>query len=104
MHDLQLQRGRLADAVDFGQALDWRSEGFGETAERLDQRFGDRFDVAARLGAEEEQLHQLIVLQAASASAREPLAQTLAVAAAVVVRRIGFCAHARSVLAKSSPL
>jgi len=40
----------VPDSIDFPQARLWRMNDFRERTEFLDQRLGQRFDVAARTG------------------------------------------------------
>jgi hypothetical protein len=82
----QVQRRLLADARHGAKVLD---RGGGDRAQRSEprqQRLGDRLDVAAREGAEQEQLEQLIVRHRVQ-TLQCPLAQALAMAKLVWVIR-----------------
>jgi hypothetical protein len=69
-----------------GEPRDRRGDDFGERAEGRDQRLGERLDVAARQGAEQDEFEQLVVGQRLVASGAETLAQPLAVAVIMGLR------------------
>jgi hypothetical protein len=83
----QHRDGGVTDAVDFAQPRIWRMDDFGERAEFLQQRFGQRLDVAARPGAEQHHLQQFVIAQGVGPGAVKALAQPLAMA--VIMRGLG---------------
>jgi len=85
----QIQRRRLADAGHGLELLHRGRQHARHAAEADQQRFGQRLDLAAREGAEQEQLEQFVVRQGVQPLQR-PLAQAFAMAQVV-----GLCGVAR---------
>ena len=91
---LKLRDRRVAEAGDLGEPLGAGGQRLGVGAEAGDQRLGDRLHVAARHGAEQNQLEQLVVGERRRAALAEALAQALAVAGVVRLdERIGVACH-----------
>ena len=87
LHDLEFGDGGLAEALDFAQAASSGGmDRFGERAKGLDQRLGQRLDVAARDGAEQHHFEQFVVAQRVCSRLAKALAQTFAMA--VIMRRL----------------
>ena len=81
--------------------MDGGGKHLGEGAEPPDEFLGDQLDVAARNGAEQHTLQELVVGQGFAAVLGEAGAQTVAVA--VVMRRVfARSAHARPAAATVS--
>ena len=95
LDDLEVGDDALADAVDLGEARGRRGEHLGEGAEAPDQLLGDRLHVAARDGAEEHELEQLVVGQRIAADLDEAGAQPVTVTV-VVRRRAPIARHQRA--------
>src|SRR5262245_14284278 len=80
-HELEFADGRLADAGDFAQEFVRSVHRLGKGAEAGDQRLGHGLGVAARRGAEQDQLEQLVLGEGVGAAlaetAPEPLAMTV---------------------------
>src|SRR5258705_12749499 len=75
------------DSIDFPQARLRRMNDFRERTEFLDQRLGQRLDVAARAGAEQHHLQQLVIAQGVGSGAMKAIAQPLPMA--VIMRGFG---------------
>src|SRR5258705_9657239 len=75
------------DSIDFPQARLRRMNDFRERTEFLDQRLGQRLDVAARAGAEQHHLQQLVIAQGVGSGAMKAIAQPLPMA--VIMRFFG---------------
>ena len=88
VHDLDFGDGGLAHALDFFQPRARRRDHLGEGAERRNQIFGERFDVALRNGAEQHQFEQLVITDRLAAGLAKTRAQSLAVAM-IMRRRFG---------------
>ncbi len=84
---LDVGDGLFAEPVDFLQPGLRRVNDFGERAELIDQRFGQRLDVAARQAAKQQHLQQFIVVERIRPGKTETLAQPLAMAE--IMRRGG---------------
>src|SRR5258708_33744604 len=77
-HDLELGDGGVAQALDRFQPFDRCRHDLGKRAELLDQVLGERLEVAARDGAKEHELEQLVNRQGIAAALEEARAQPLA--------------------------
>jgi hypothetical protein len=84
VNDLQGCRRGLANAGNAGQFLGFCRQHAGEAAEPGDQRLGDRFDIAPRNCAEQQELDHLVIGQRLGTLFEQPLTQ--AVAMFVIVR------------------
>jgi hypothetical protein len=71
----KIERDGLADAVDAAKLGRRGRQHAGQPAKPRQERFGERFHVAARDAAREVELEQLIVGQGGQAGVRRPLAQ-----------------------------
>ena len=87
MDELQLHDDAGGDAVDLGKPGFGRGDHVGERAETLDQRLGERFDVAAGNRPEQHQLQQFVVSQRLGADIPEACAKPLPMA--MEMRRLG---------------
>ena len=72
---------------DFAQARFRCVHDFGERTEGLEQRLGQRLDVALCFGREQHHLQQFVIAQGVRSGAMKALAQPLPMA--VIVRRLG---------------
>ena len=77
----------LADAVDLAQPRFRRMDHFGERAEFLEQRLGERLCVAPGQRGKQRHLQQLVIAQRVRPGDVKALAQPLAMA--VIMRRLG---------------
>ena len=84
---LELVDRGLADAIDFAQPRHRRVNDFGERAEFLQQRLGQRLGVAPRQRRKQRHLQQFVIAQRLRPGAVEALAQPFAMA--VIMRRLG---------------
>ena len=85
VQQLKVHRRRFPDAGDGLQLFGGGGEHAVQRAEPRQQRLGQRLDVAAREGAEEVELQQLIVGQRLQPALQRPLAQPLAMAELVAL-------------------
>src|SRR5690606_20687534 len=86
---------RLADTLDLRQKGGGRAEHAGERAEPVEQRLGDRFRVAARDKAEEDELKQFVVGECSVAVFAKAGTKPLAVTVIMSLRCPGAEWHAR---------
>src|SRR5271165_2584046 len=86
LHDLELGDRRLAQPLDFLEPLPRRGDDLGEGAESREQGFRQRLAIAARNGAKQNELEQLVVRKRRSARFEEALAQPHAMSG--IVRRL----------------
>ena len=79
-HELDFGDGRLAEPRHLSQAFLRRVQRLGEGAEMGEDGFGERFGVAARHRAEQDQLQKLVVGEGVGAGLAEAPPQPLAMA------------------------
>lgn len=83
-HDLERGRARLAHAVDIAQRAGIGVQDGGKRAETFQQRLGDRFGIAPRLRGKQQIFQDLVVRQGFCPAIQQPLAQTRAMARAIM--------------------
>lgn len=87
LDDLEIERGRLADAIDFRESLGAGAEHLGEGAEAGDERLGEGLDVALGDRAEQHEFEEFVIRQSGFAGVPEAFAQTRPVALVVRLGR-----------------
>src|SRR5262249_27814863 len=80
LDDLDFRDHRIAHTLDLLQQRDWRGNHLGKRAEPGDQVLCERFHIATRQGAEQNELQKLVVGKRARPGLEETLAQPLAMA------------------------
>ena len=96
LDDLEFGDRGFAHPVDFGEPRRFGGDRLGERAETLDQRLGERLDVAPRDGAKQHQLDQLVIGDGLGAGLQQALAQARAMSVVMGIRLAGRLAAHRA--------
>src|SRR5262249_23045229 len=82
----ELGDGGLSQTIDLLEPFQWRRDHLGKGAERGEQLLCQRFHVALRDGAKQNELEHFVIADRLAAGRENPLPQALAMA--VVMRRL----------------